>query len=79
MPAWKYPGFKWVARSVKAKRDKVFVLRRNANARLCLLAQYVAKDAAFFVGEILLCAFQFFHHLLGQNWQRNELRVRMVQ
>ena len=73
------PRFKRKPWRIRTKRHKVLVFRGNSHPRLCFLPDNVTENTAFFVGKIPLCAFQLFHHLLGQNWKRDDLRMRMLQ
>src|ERR1700733_316961 len=73
------PGLKRKPRRVRSQSQKIFVLRHHARARFNFLANNVAEHTALFIDVILLGAFELFDHIDRENWQRNQLRVRMLQ
>src|ERR1035441_10225505 len=73
------PGFKWKSRSIGRESQKVFVFRYHSNAVVDFLPDDVAKNTALFVDVILLGSLQFLHHVNGQNRQRDQLRVRVLE
>src|SRR5256885_16149296 len=79
MPLGQHPGFKWEARRIRRKRNKILILRNHARAYFALLANDVAEDATLFVAVILLRAIKFLDHLFGHDGQGNELAVRVFQ
>src|SRR5579884_2341781 len=79
MPLGQDPHLKGKARSIWAKRNKILVFGSNAGLLIHLLQYNIAKDAALFIGKVTSCALQFLHHLLRQNRQGDDLRMRMLQ
>ena len=73
------PRLEREARRKRRDGKEILVLRNDARGIVHFLADDVAENAALFVLEILLGPFQFFQRLLGDNGQRDHLRVRMLQ
>ena len=73
------PGFKGKPRSIRGERQKIFVLSHDSNPVLHFLPDGVAEDTALFVDVILLGSLQFLHHVNGQNRQRDQLRVGVLE
>ena len=77
MPQWHHPQLKRRAARERRKRDKVFVLRNNADFLRRLLMDDVAIHAPFFVIEIFPRAGFFLMDADRNHRQRHQLRMRM--
>jgi hypothetical protein len=73
------PSFEGKTRGIGRKRDEIVILGNNASAAFNFLPDDVAKNATFFINKVLLCAFNFFRHIDGNNGQRNQLAVRVFE
>ena len=73
------PGFKGKPRSIRGESQEIFVLSHDSDAVLAFLPDGVAEDTALFVDVILLGSLQFLNHVNGQNRQRDQLRVSVLE
>src|SRR5712671_5904510 len=79
MPLREYPGFERKTRRVGRECQEVFVFSHDANTVLGFLPNDVAEHATLFVNVVLLRSLNFFDHINRQNWQRDQLRVGMLE
>src|SRR5271169_4174506 len=73
------PGLKGKPRRIRSHGDELTVLRDHADGILQLLPNHVTVDATLFVNVVLLRALKLFHSVLGNDGQRDQLRVRMFE
>src|SRR6266849_2515049 len=73
------PDLKREPRGVGSQGNELGVLGDDADLRFHLLADDVAEDAALFLLVIVLAAVHFLAHALGHDWQRNQLRMGVLE
>ena len=79
VPLGQNPGFKGKARRIGRNRKKGIILRHHAHPGFRLLPHDIAKDAALLINEVLLRAFNLFHNMLGNDRQRDQLSMSVLQ
>src|SRR5579875_3090377 len=73
------PDLEREARRKGACRDEALALEDDAPAVAALLAHDIAEDAALLEPVVAVCAAQLLLHIERNDWQRDQLRVRMFQ
>src|SRR5713101_7633892 len=73
------PDLKREPRGVGSQGNELGILGDDADLRFHLLADDVAEDAALFLLVIVLAAVHFLAHALGDNRQRNQLRMGVLE
>src|ERR1039458_1240394 len=79
VPLGQDPGFEGETGRVRSDGQEAVAVGNDAHSGLGLLPYDVTKNAALFVYVILLRAFQFLGDILGNNRQRDQLPMGMLQ
>src|SRR5712692_8036766 len=79
VPAWQQPGLERKPRGVRRQRDNLRALQDHTPAGRDLLPDDVAEDAALFRRVMASRALDLLAHEVGDDRQRDELRMRVLE